>query len=110
MFVHLALVERLAPVDDLLLRELAFFALLLPVLILLDERDLALDDPGLAPEPVAEPVGTDPKQQSYHISPTLLKYLYTWVASRQPPSRNSQRIAVFGGRKAHLSTPRLSTF
>ena len=61
MFVHLALVERLAPVDDLLLRELAFFALLLPVLILLDERDLALDDPGLAPEPVAEPVGTDPK-------------------------------------------------
>ena len=82
MFVHLALVERLAPVDDLLLRELAFFALLLPVLILLDERDLALDDPGLAPEPVAEPVGTDPKQRLYHISPTLLKYLYTWVASR----------------------------
>ena len=54
VFVHLALVERLAPVDDLLLRELAFFALLLPVLVLLDERDLALDDPGLAPEPVAD--------------------------------------------------------
>ena len=39
---------------NLLLRELAPFARLLSVLVLLDERDLALDSPGLAPEPVAD--------------------------------------------------------